>query len=213
MRNWHVIVAVLGALALGHALAQEKENQWTPPDWMKPTKEHEMLKKSVGEFDVKGEIWMAAGQDPMVMPATATRKMIKNGFFVQEDFKGNFMGQAFEGTLIQGYDPFRKKHTSVWFDNGSPIMQMSYGDVKDGKCVMVNESPDGMLNKMVTMKSVAEEKDGTMVISFYRVIDGKDQMHMRLTYTRKGGEEVEEEDEPEDEPEDDDDGMDEEDDD
>lgn len=211
MKKWYVVVAVLGAFALGHALAQDEEKggAWKRPEWMNPTKEHEMLKKSVGEFDVKAEVWMAPDQAPMVMAATATRKSIKNGLFVREDFKGNFMGMAFEGTLIQGYDPFRKQYVSVWFDNDNPIMQISHGEMKDGKYVMENTSPDAELNKLVTMKSVAEDKDGKMVLSFYRVIDGKDMIHMRLTYSKKGTEEIEEE-EPEDEP---DDGMEEEDDD
>ncbi|MHC4938729.1 MAG: DUF1579 family protein [Planctomycetota bacterium] len=187
MKHWHVGVAALAAFLLGHAFAQEEPMQgWTPPDWMKAGDEHAELAKSVGEFDVKGEIFMVPDQPPMVMPATATRKVIKNGLFVQEDFKGNFMGQPFHGTLIEGYDTFRKRHVSVWFDNSSPVMQISHGEKKDGKFIWESNNPDPQLNKIIPMKSVLEEKNGKMVMSFYRIIDGKDVIHMRLTYSKKG---------------------------
>ena len=186
MKHWHIGIAVLGAFLLGQVFAQEdKVMQWTPPDWMKKTTVHDGLEKTVGEFIVKTEMFIEPGKPPMVAAAAATRKSIKNGFFVREDFKGNFMGMAFEGTLIQGYDPFRKKHVSVWFDNGSPIMGIRHGEEKDGKLTMEGSDPDAYLNKIVPMKSVVETKDGQTVISFYRVLEGKDVIHMRLTYTAK----------------------------
>ena len=186
MRHWHVGIVVLGAFLLGHAVAQddEKKMEWTPPDWMKPTKEHEMLKKSAGDFVVRGEVFMGPGQT-MQFDGTAQRTSIMNGLYIEEVFKGSFMGQPFEGRLIQGYDPFRKKHVHVWIDNGNPVLAISYGDEKDGKYTMVGENPDAHLNKIITMKSITEEKDGKMVMEAFRVIDGKDELHMRLTYTRK----------------------------
>ena len=186
MKHGHIGIALVGAFLLGQVFAQDdKAMQWTPPDWMKKTKVHEGLEQTVGEFTVKTEMFMEPGKPPEVMDATSTRKSIKNGFFVREDFKGKFMGMDFEGTLIQGYDPFRKKHVSVWFDNGSPIMGIRHGEEKDGKLTMEGSDPDAYLNKIVPMKSVIGEKDGHTVINFYRVLEGKDVLHMRLTYTEK----------------------------
>ena len=108
-----------------------------------------------------------------------------NGLYIEEVFKCQFMGQPFEGRLLQGYDTFRKKHTSVWIDNGSPVMQISQGDEKDGTLTMVGNSPDPHLNKIIPMKSTVVEKDGKSVMEMFRVIDGKDELHMRITYTKR----------------------------
>jgi hypothetical protein len=185
MKHWYVGLAILVAFLLGRAFAQDEEMKWTPPEWMRKTAEHEKLAKSVGEFDVKGEVFTAPGADPMPFTGTSVRTSIKNGFFVQEEFTGAWMGQPFHGTLIQGYDPFRKKHVSVWFDDGSPTLSVRTGEEKDGRIVMEGSDPDPVLDKLVGMKSVAEEKDGKMVLEMFRVVDGKDVLHMRMTYTRK----------------------------
>jgi hypothetical protein len=50
---------------------------------------------------------------------------------------------------------------------------------------MEGSDPDAYLNKSVPMKSVMGEKDGHTVINFYRVLEGTDVRHMRLTYTEK----------------------------
>jgi len=127
MKHLIVIAAVAGAFALGHAFAQEgeKKMQWNPPEWMKKSKEHEKLAESTGTFDVKMELFMEPGKPPMVVEGSATRTSIKNGFWIREDFKCSWMGHPFEGTLIQGYDNFRKQHVHVWFDNSSPILWRS----------------------------------------------------------------------------------------
>jgi len=52
------------------------------------------------------------------------------------------------------------------------------------------------------MKSVGWETDDGMIMEMFKVIDGKDQLHMRLTYSPQEAEEEEPEEEMEpDEPE------------
>ena len=36
-------------------------------------------------------------------------------------------------------------------------------------------------------QSVREEKDGKVVMNFYRIVDGKEVLSMRLTYSKKEG--------------------------
>ena len=69
MKHWHIGIAVLGAFLLGQVFAQDEKKamQWTPPEWMKKTQEHAELEKSVGEFDVKSEMFMAPGAEPVVV--------------------------------------------------------------------------------------------------------------------------------------------------
>jgi len=193
MKYGIVIAALIGAFVIGHAVAQddgkdEPKNgagMMQAPEWMTKGEEHAELAKTVGDFDVVAEVFMGGDQPAMTMKGTASRKMIKNGYWLEETFKGEWMGQPFEGTLIQGYDRFRKQHVSIWFDNSSTTMSIRHGQIKDGKCVMEGTDPDPMLNKLVPMKSVAVEKDGKMVLEMFRVMDGKEQLHMRLTYVKK----------------------------
>ena len=50
---------------------------------------------------------------------------------------------------------------------------------------MEGSDPDQQQNKLVAMRSVAEEQDGKMIMNFYRDLAGKDQLFMRLTYTKR----------------------------
>jgi hypothetical protein len=192
MKQGIVIAAIVGAFVIGHALAQDGGKEapkngggMQMPEWMRKGPEHAELAKTTGEFQVAAEVFMGGDKPAMTMKGESTRKMVKNGYWLREDFKGEWMGQPYEGTLIQGYDRFRKQHVSVWFDSGNTAMEIAHGQIEDGTCTMEGTSPDPHLNKLVAMKSVAVEKDGKMVLERFKVLDGKEQLHMRLTYVKK----------------------------
>ena len=156
------------------------------PPWLKQTKEHEALSKSCGQFTVDGEFWMAPGQPATKMPATATRKMIMNGYFLQEDFKAKFMGTDFEGRLIHGYDTVTKEHVSVWIDNTSPFITINRGTRADGVLTTTTRDVNRMTGQMKDAKSVVKTDDMGQIeyASYDTPKDGKEQMTMRLKYKR-----------------------------
>ena len=55
--------------------------------------------------------------------------MILDGNFLQENFKGKFLGKDFIGLGMIGYDSLKKKFLTTWFDNistSTALMQGTY---------------------------------------------------------------------------------------
>jgi hypothetical protein len=186
-----VAAVAVAAFCLGQVFAQEpgEKPAGAPmmPPWMKLTQEHKDLAASVGTFDVAGEIYTAPGAPAMKMAGTSHREMVLDGRYLVEMFKSSWMGQPFEGHLLQGYDTVRKEYVSIWVDSSSPVPSIARGKKgDDGRIVMYSEDPDMTpAGTLVKMKSVIEHKDDAMVMTAYKVTDKGDQMHMKLTYTRK----------------------------
>ena len=152
------------------------------PPMPKPGPEHEQLKqKFVGDWDVT--VSFEGGQSK----ATATYKMDLGGFWLTEDFNGEFGGQKFTGRATVGYDPLKKKYVSTWVDSMSPSLIIMEGVFdKDGKTFTETGEGPGMDGKPAKLKNVYEfvDKD-TLLFTMYSVKDGKDQQMMKITYKRK----------------------------
>lgn len=192
LRTVSVCLAVAAlAFSLGLAFAQEGEGPGAGagmgmPAWMNPTKQHEELKASTGDFTVKAEMWMAPEQPPMAFEGTAKRESILNGRYVRETFKCNMMGMPMEGLLIEGYDTLAKEYVSIWMDNMSPIPSLSRGTKKDGVLTMTGEAPDPMTGKMKKNRYTVEEDGDVSTMKMYDIADdGTESMSMKLVYTRK----------------------------
>lgn len=110
-------------------------DEWVPVDsatamksmmeYGTPGKEQAMMAKSNGVWNAETTMWMAPDAPPMVSKGTAVNKMIMGGRYQQMTFKGDMMGQPFEGVGTTAYDNARKIWTSSWIDNMSTgIMNM-----------------------------------------------------------------------------------------
>ena len=186
-KHWILYGILAGTFAtiIGQTLAQG--GGWTPPEWLKPTEYHERFKKSVGEFDVAGEMWMAPGAPAQTFTGTAKREMILGGMFVQETFNSTWAGGPFEGRAIQGYDTVRKEFVTIWMDSGSPVVSVSRGQFEGGRVVMHSEDPDMQTGKLKKVRTtIGTTDDGKTVMTMFDVVpEGEDRMTMRLTYTKK----------------------------
>jgi hypothetical protein len=163
-----VLVAVGARPAAGQA----------PP---KPGPEHEKLRQYEGEWDAK--VSFAGGESN----ATATYKVGLGGFWLLSHFKADLGGMPFEGRGLTGYDPHKKKYVSTWADSMEPNLTVMEGNwAADGKTYTETGEgvgPDGKLQKL---KSVIEFKDkDNFVFTMYKVVDGKDEQMLKITYRRK----------------------------
>src|SRR5688572_20287592 len=79
-----------------------------------PGAPHKMLEGMVGTWDAKISMWMMPGADPMTSTGVAESKMIFGGRFVEQRFKGDFMGVPFEGLGYTGYDNVKQQYFSTW---------------------------------------------------------------------------------------------------
>lgn len=102
-----------------------KKKQEVPPEVAAmlaaaaPGEEHKLLKQMVGRWDIASKFWMAPDAPPMESKGSSSIKLVLGGRFVQQDYRGAFMGIKFQGIGLTGYDKHKKKFVNVWLDTGS----------------------------------------------------------------------------------------------
>lgn len=89
--------------------------------------EHKKFEKMVGKWDAQTKMWMAPGAEPMVSKASAEFRLILDGRYIVQKFKGEWMGDPFEGMAIEGFDRVKKKFVSIWMDDMSTGIFKSEG--------------------------------------------------------------------------------------
>jgi hypothetical protein len=87
-----------------------------------PGPEHEVLKRDVGVWDSVMEMSLP-GLPPTTMTGVETNTLVAGRWLVSE-YRGEVMGQVFEGRGLTGWDPSRKAYVGVWVDSmGTSINQ------------------------------------------------------------------------------------------
>ncbi|HKH45030.1 MAG TPA: DUF1579 domain-containing protein [Thermoanaerobaculia bacterium] len=185
VRTKLAVLSLSIALVSGGALcAQEKKPEvnsmgMTPEQMesmtkaMAPGEMHKHIAKLAGDWTFTNNMWMAPGQPPQESSGTMHAETILGGRYVQSVWKGNFMGQPFEGRGTDGYDNVSKQYVSSWVDNMGTGIMLSTGTCDDGgkKCTVVGDSSDPMSGGKVTMKSVMTWVDDN---TFKNEMYGKD---------------------------------------
>lgn len=147
----------------------------------KPGPEHDYLKTMVGEWEAT--VKFGGGETK----AKASYKLDFGGFFLVEEFEGDFGGMKFKGRGQTGYCPLRKKYVSTWIDSMSPTPMTMIGsyDKEKKSMVMEGEGP-GMDGKMTKIRSKSVTKsDDEFGFTMYTLQDGKETEMMSITYKRK----------------------------
>ena len=87
-----------------------------------PGEKHKLLKQMVGRWDIASKFWMAPDAPPMESKGSSSIKLVLGGRFVQQDYRGAFMGIKFQGLgeplLTKNIQAIlkkiqRKKHTVI----------------------------------------------------------------------------------------------------
>jgi hypothetical protein len=105
-----------------------------PPPMPKPAKEHEWLKKFVGEWNIETEVLMT-GQPSMKVQGTESARML-GGFWILGENKSDFMGQAFSGLMSLGFDPEENRFVGSWIDSNSPALWEYTGTLDEAAQVL-----------------------------------------------------------------------------
>jgi hypothetical protein len=83
-----------------------------------PGAEHAILKPLEGSWNVTGRSWMKPTEKkPTMSSGTSTLSWVMGGRFLKQEYKGDMMGQPFEGLGYMGYDKVKKEYVSVWMDS------------------------------------------------------------------------------------------------
>ena len=149
---------------------------------IKPSKKHEFLRESVGEWDIKFD--MADGS----INGKAVYKMVHGDLWLASDLEMPMPGAKFTGQGLDSYDPAKKKYVGIWVDSmiTAPIVMegdlAAVGSIKTLTMTGKGPGPDG---KPADYKMVTEYKDKDTHVFRLWVGNVSGDPMMTATYTRK----------------------------
>jgi len=157
--------------------------------YMTPGDMHKVLAQTEGEWTTEGKMWMDPKSEPMISKGECTYKMVLGGRYQETQFKGDMMGQQFEGKGVMAYDNFKKQFESTWIDNmGSGIMKTEGNyDPATKTFTMTGKLVDPMTSKECTVRETLKiVDDDTHVMTMYNTVAGQPEFKtMELTFKRK----------------------------
>ena len=152
-----------------------------------PGPQHAALAARAGSWKIDGKMWMTHDAEPMPMPATARTQVLLGGRTVVEEFRSDFMGMAFEGRLLQGYDNVTQRYWALWTDNMSTGYWLSHGtETSPGTIELEGTvtdilSPHGRPVRITTI----DHADGSYTMKMFDSNpDGVEFQTMDMHYTR-----------------------------
>lgn len=155
-----------------------------------PVKEHEYLKKYVGDWDVEVKSFPAPGAQPMVSQGVMKGQLLYGGRYVKTEFESTMMGMPFQGMQIIGYDLFKKKYSAVWLDNMSTYFAPTTGTLDPAGKIYTETGvwPDPMTGGTSKVKIVTTWlTDGKYTFEMFMTgADGKEVKGLEITYTKRG---------------------------
>ena len=160
--------------------------------WMElaqPGDHHEILKKMAGTWDAETKMWMDPSAPAMESKATYEAKLILGGRYLEGQYKGEFMGQPFEGVDIFGYDNYKKKFVDNWIDSMGTGFAFSEGTINEAgdTITMMGKTPNVVDGSTLYSKSVTKLVDkNTIRMEMYHAVaeDGEYTKALEIVYTR-----------------------------
>jgi hypothetical protein len=154
-----------------------QEGQMPPNPLMK---EHELLKRYVGTFDVSGSFKTPDGEK-VSFQVTEESESTCGGLWTLGRVYGPVAGQPFEGVYVFGFDKYAKKYVMQWVDGQSTDFASGDYDAKADQLVMHGTMtlPDGTTTKkrrVVKFVDADTYTESVMVVGS----DGKESEYMTL---------------------------------
>lgn len=185
LRFTFTALATYSALAAACAVAQDQQDQ----SWMiKPTKQHQLLKKDVGTWDATVKVWPMEGAEPMESKGTEKNRLLKGGLWLITRFEGDVIGMPFIGMGQFGYDPAEKKYVGSWIDTMTPHMMTTKAEYDEETKTMtgVAETRDPVTGEKYEAKMITRYKDDdSHVMEMHRSQNGKEWKVMEISYKRQ----------------------------
>lgn len=153
-----------------------------------PGEPHKKLDAFVGTWNTKITMWMAPNAPPMTSTGTSENRWAMAGRYLEQRFKGDFMGTPFEGIGYTGYDNVKKQYWGTWMDSMSTGMMMATGWMPDGKTWMFSGTyPDPISGKdtRVEERITINSPDQHTFEMYGMAPDGTMYKNMEMVYTRK----------------------------
>ena len=149
---------------------------------------HKVLANLVGSWTTKTKAWMEPDKPPMEDTGTCEQKMLLDGRYLQQEYKGEMTGSPFTGINLIGYDNHTKKYVSTWIDSMSTGIYYFEGTASpDGKTITQKSNYDDPVRGPTVWRSVTRiVDDNTLGYEMYLTSKGgKEEKMMEMTVTRK----------------------------
>jgi hypothetical protein len=156
-----------------------------------PGEQHRYLEQFAGEWRTTTRIYMEGpGSEPTVSQGTATFRMIMDGRYLQQDYRGEMMGQPMHGMGLMGYDNTRKLFIGTWLDNmGTSMSHFKGGLDQTGRILTMygdmDEPMSGEIGKPVRYR-LRIEGPNRKIFEIQEVIYGEPFTAVEITYERTG---------------------------
>ena len=151
----------------------------------RPGPSHKALEDFVGNWSAEVKCWMDPAAEPNVSKGSAKVQWAFDGRFLEEEFRGDMMGQPFTGRLLLGYDNTKQKFVSSWVDSLHTSISRSEGRGEGGNKVITLE---GKMDCPATGQRDIPVKDVIKVQSHDRhtfEMYNNGQKTMEIVYTRQ----------------------------
>ncbi len=155
-----------------------------------PGEQHKLLAKLEGSWTTRGRSWAEPGSPPRESIGTVERKLILNGHYLQEEYRGDMMGIPFVGISLMGYNNHTKKYESTWCDSMSTgIFKFEGTASRDGRTITQECRFDDPVRGPSVWRTVTRIKDdNTTEFEMFLTPRGKKEEKMiEMTYSRKEG--------------------------
>jgi hypothetical protein len=154
---------------------------------------HQKLEPFVGKWTTANKHWMSPDAPAMEMTGQSEIRWILGGRYLQQTYRGDMMGQPFEGHGLTGYDNVMKRYIGLWIDSMGTAFMTSTGSVDDAGKVFTfqAEYPDAVSGKMHQFREVitVESNDKHAMLMYGPdPKTGKEYKMMEIVYTRAGAE-------------------------
>lgn len=153
-----------------------------------PGEPHKRMADMAGSFDAATRMWMQPGATPTEGKGKSENKLIWEGRFLQQEYKGEMMGKPFTGMGMTGYDNAKKKYVGSWADSMGTGLMYSEGamDAAGKVLTMTTDLVDPMTGKKTRQRSVTrvESADRHVFEMYERDKSGKEWKSLEIVYTR-----------------------------
>lgn len=156
--------------------------------YMNPGPEHATMAKLAGKWTYVNTMWMDPTQPAMETKGTCEVTPLLGGRYFRSDYKGEMMGQPFEGISVSGYDLYKKQYFGTWIDNMGTMMMTFVGTCKgDGsECTFTSSYEDPMTKAMKNVREVCRyTSPDSWTMDWYESAPGQpERKTMEIVHTR-----------------------------
>ncbi len=187
------------AVVLAATQGQSQEHKQMDPEQMAmmakmmayatPGANHQHLGAMTGTFICETKFWMAPGAPPEQSTGTMTSRWMLDNRYLQQNYKGEWMGQPFHGFGLMGFDNSTNKFFSTWMDTFSTGLFYETGscDESGKNFTLSGENFDPHLGtKRSTKSSIEVINDSKHILRmFSKTPDGKEMKTFEMIATKK----------------------------